>query len=467
MIYNESKERHKACRKTQGCENMIEEEKEVEISGEKVYHLPSFQIVKYKERYLAIATELATWVVLTNENQLAIFEMLQSGTPVGKIFKEYETHQEDIAYVLTQLEAKKIETAVAKSVFSNTKLHLHVTNQCNMRCPHCYMKSGSAYDDELSTNEIKLLCDHFYHTGGTDVFLTGGEPTVRPDFFELVEYISRLGMKVSIYSNGLFWNEERVKRLAAQNVDCIQISIDGYDEESNSLVRGRNAFERALNAVALFVKYHIFVKIAVTPPYELIRTHSEEYIRFSRQLLEKYGNEAIQIDYSYFLMPGRNLSAEVVAARKAEYYTLIDHVVTGIYGDTSEDSFVSNVSEGICDSCGYGGLNVMANGDFYFCDRIPDVAKIGNIRDMPFEDIHALMQVAQQAGKIDNFKPCNTCALKYICGGGCRAEHFRHFTKLYDITHVNFDCIEPRTCSQENKDKFYELMLKTNERFFC
>ncbi|EFB74532.1 radical SAM/SPASM domain-containing protein [Subdoligranulum variabile] len=445
----------------------MEEEKEVEISEDKVYNLPPFQIVKYKDQYLAIATELAIWVVLTNENQLTIFKMLQKGTTVGKILNEYETDQEDIAYVLTQIEAKKIESAITKSAFSNTKLHLHVTNQCNMRCPHCYMKSGNAYNDELSTDEIKSLCDQFYHAGGTDVFLTGGEPTVRPDFFELVEYISRLGMKVSIYSNGLFWNEERVRRLASQNVDCIQISIDGYDEESNSLVRGKNAFERALNAVALFVKYRIFVKIAVTPPYEVICAHSAEYIRFSRKLLEKYGKEAIQIDYSYFLMPGRNLSAEVVAERKTEYYALVDQVVTGIYGDTAEDSFVSNVSEGICDSCGYGGLNVMANGDFYFCDRIPDVAKIGNIRDMPFEEIHALMQAAQQAGKIDNFKPCNTCALKYICGGGCRAEHFRQFTKLHDISNINFDHIEPRTCSQENKEKFYELMLKTNERFFC
>lgn len=443
------------------------EEKEVEISEEKVYHLPAFQIVKYKEKYLAIATELAAWVVLANEDQLAIFNILQSGVPVGKILKEYEACQEDIAYVLTQIEAKKIETTIAKSVFSNTKLHLHVTNQCNMKCPHCYMKSGNAYADELSTEEIKSLCEQFYHAGGTDVFLTGGEPTVRPDFFELVEYISRLGMKVSIYSNGLFWDEERVKRLASQNVDCVQISIDGYDEESNSLVRGKNAFEHALNAVAWFVKHHIFVKIAVTPPYEAICSHQAEYIRFSRQLLEKYGKEAIQIDYSYFLMPGRNLSAEAVAARKAEYYALVDQVVTGIYGDTSEDSFVSNVSEGICDSCGYGGLNVMANGDFYFCDRIPDVAQIGNIRDMPFEEIHALMQAAQRAGKIDNFKPCNTCALKYICGGGCRAENFRQFTKLHDIAHINFDRIEPRTCSQENKEKFYELMLKTNERFFC
>lgn len=445
----------------------MEEEKELELSVDKVYHLPVFQIVKYKGCYLAIATELAKWIVLENEKQLEILNALQNEAMIDEILKKYGDFQDDIINVLTQIEAKQIETSKVKSIFSNTKLHLHVTNQCNMRCPHCYMESGVAYDDELSTDEIKTLCDNFYHAGGTDVFLTGGEPTVRSDFFELVEYISGLGMKISIFSNGLFWNEEKVKHLASQNIEGVQISIDGYDEESNSRVRGNGAFDRALNAVDLFVKHHIYVKIAVTAPYELIREHQKEYIAFSRSLLKKYGNNAIEINYSYFFMPGRTLSASKVKAIKSEYFMLVDQVVTAIYGDISEDSFVFNIMDSIHDSCGYGGLNVMANGDFYFCDRNPDVSKIGNIRNMPFEEIFKLMKIAEDAGKIDNFKPCNSCELKYICGGGCRAEHFRQFTQIDDVTSVDFNLIEPRTCSRADKEKFYGLMLKTNERFFC
>lgn len=445
----------------------VEDEKELELSVDKVYCLPAFQIVKYQRYYLAIVPEQAKWIVLGNKEQLEILDMLQKKAAIIDVLEKYKDFQDDVIDVLTQIEAKRLEDAQAKSIFLNTRLHLHVTNQCNMRCPHCYMESGAAYSDELSTDEIKELCRRFSHIGGTDVSLTGGEPTVRSDFFELVEYISGLGMKVSIFSNGLIWDEERVKRLAAQNIEGVQISIDGYDEASNSEIRGKGAFDRALNAVHLFVKHHIYVKIAVTAPYERICKHQAEYIAFAKGLLEKCGNDAIEFNFSYFFMPGRELSASRVEAIKREYYTLVDQVVAAIYGDVSEDSFVSNVMNCVRDSCGYGGLNVMANGDFYFCDRIPDVSKIGNIRNMPFEKVFRLMKIAENAGKIDNFKPCGACELKYICGGGCRAEHFKQFTQIKDVTDIDFVRIAPRVCDRAEKEKFYELMLKTNERFYC
>lgn len=260
----------------------MEEEKELEVSVDKVYCLPALQIVKYRNRYLAIAPEQAKWIVLENEEQLEILNMLQKKAALNDVLQKYPALQGDVINVLTQIEAKRLEATQVKSIFSNTRLHLHVTNQCNMRCPHCYMESGTSYADELSTDEIKELCDHFFRAGGTHVSLTGGEPTVRPDFFELVEYISGLGMKVSIFSNGSIWDEEKVNRLAAQNIEGVQISIDGYDEDSNSKVRGKGAFARALNAVDLFVKHRIYVKIAVTAPYEIIREHPEKYVAFSR-----------------------------------------------------------------------------------------------------------------------------------------------------------------------------------------
>ena len=50
---------------------------------------------------------------------------------------------------------------------------------------------------------------------------------------------------------------------------------------------------------------------------------------------------------------------------------------------------------------------------------------------------------------------------------GVEAEHFRDFTQLSDVTNVNFDHIQPRVCDMKHKEKFYKLMINTNERFFC
>lgn len=441
-------------------------EKERELDLDKVYVLPAFEYIEYNGYCLAIAPDIAKWIVLENNEQYEMLKMLIQGNEIQTVLERFVDNQDDVIAVLTQIEAKQIESTETKSVFSNTRLHLHLTNRCNLRCPHCYMKSGTAYNDELTTDEIKTLCDNFKECGGTDVSITGGEPTVRSDFLEITKYIDSIGMKLSVFTNGTSWNEDMADCLSKLNVEGVQISIDGYDEESNSFIRGKGAFERALNTIDLLIKHHIYVKVAVTAPYKVLKEHQADYVDFSKGLIDKYGNDAIEINYSYFFMQGRELSPKRISEIKDEYYNLVDEVVTSVYGDFEEDSFVANLTDCIQDSCGYGGLNVMANGDFYFCDRIPDVKKSGNIRNMSFNRIFNLMKSAEEAGRITNFKPCGTCELRYICGGGCRAEHFRDFTQIEDVTHIDFDSIPPRKCDQKHKEKFYRLMINANERFY-
>lgn len=439
--------------------------KEKELSLEKIYALQDYKIVFRSDVALAIWADIAKWIVLYNEAQIEILESLKDGNSIKNIMESQNYSEGDVIWVLTQLEAKCIESTKVKSIFDNKKLHLHLTNKCNMRCPHCYMESGRAYENELTTEQIKQLCQDFATYGGTDVSLTGGEPTVRADFFEIVEFISMLGMKISVFTNGVLWTEEMVQRLSRFSLDGVQISIDGYDETTNAQIRGKGAFEKALVAVDLFVKNKIKVKIAITAPYETAKHGKEKYVAFSKKLIEKYGQEAIEINYSYFFMAGRNLSSEQIEAQKQEYYDIIDSIVRDIYGDLGENTFVDNlIDNAIFDSCGYGGLNVMANGDFYFCDRIPDVSNAGNVAKIPFSEVFRLMKIAEEKGKIDNFKPCGTCELKYICGGGCRAEYFKDFTKIQNIEEIDFSKISPRICTE--KERIYDLMLRTNERFF-
>lgn len=441
-------------------------EKEVEISVEKIYELPEFKLIEYKNMFIAVAPSIAKWIVLENNQQLEIFNMLVQKNTISMVLEKFDDCQADALNVLTQIEAKNIENTNVKSIFSNNRLHFHITNQCNMCCPHCYMKSGKRFDDELSTEEIKQLCDMFRNNGGEYVSLTGGEPTTRNDFRDIVNYIDTLGMKVSIYTNGLAWDEDLVEFVSKHNLEGVQISLDGYDEVSNAAIRGKGVFNKVLKTIDTFIKNGVSVKIAVTAPYEIIKEHKEDYVRFSKELIEKYGDD-IDINYSYFFMPGRELSAKRIKEIKDEYFKIVEYVVECIYGDTSEDSFVDNLLDDcIYDSCGYGSLNVMANGDFYFCDRVTDVGKIGNIREMSYEEIYNLMKIAEEAGKIDNFRPCCDCELKYICGGGCRAEFFKEFAQIENITETNFKNVSPRNCTKENKEKIYDLMIKTNERFY-
>lgn len=108
----------------------------------------------------------------------------------------------------------------------------------------------------------------------------------------------------------------------------------------------------------------------------------------------------------------------------------------------------------------------MSNGDVYFCDRIPDASKIVNIREIEYDVLFELIKKACNKGLIDNFRPCNKCELKYICGGGCRAEYFREFTLCKDIDSIDFSKINPRKCDSKHKDFIYNLMIKTNKYFY-
>ena len=143
----------------------MDEEKELELSLDKVYSLPQFEYVEYNGYCLAIAPEVAKWIVLENEEQLNILKMLINGYDIQTIMDDFKDNQDDVIVVLTQIEAKQFESDENKSVFSNTRLHLHLTNKCNLHCPHCYMESGSAYSDELSTDEIKRICKEFQKHG--------------------------------------------------------------------------------------------------------------------------------------------------------------------------------------------------------------------------------------------------------------------------------------------------------------
>ena len=85
---------------------------------------------------------------------------------------------------------------------------------------------------------------------------------------------------------------------------------------------------------------------------------------------------------------------------------------------------------------------------------------------MPFSRIFEIMKIAEEAGKITHFMPCKECELKYICGGGCRAEYFKSFTQSSDVTNIDFDNIPHRICDKKHKEKFYRLMINTNKMFF-
>src|SRR5688572_7599328 len=125
-----------------------------------------------------------------------------------------------------------------------------LTYACNLACVHCLSSSGRRDPRELSTDECKALIDEFERMQVFYVNIGGGEPTVRPDFWELLDHAVEHHVGVKFSTNGFRITPERAEQLAATDYVDANIPLDGAPAEFNDPVRARGTYDAALRAMA-------------------------------------------------------------------------------------------------------------------------------------------------------------------------------------------------------------------------
>src|ERR1700761_1272359 len=121
---------------------------------------------------------------------------------------------------------------------------------CNLACVHCLASPGRRDPRELSTGEAKAVIDTLERMQVFYVNIGGGEPTVRPDFWELVDYATEHHVGVKFSTNGVRLDAAAAARLAASDYVDVQISLDGATREVNDAVRGPGSFDTAVRAMS-------------------------------------------------------------------------------------------------------------------------------------------------------------------------------------------------------------------------
>src|ERR1700742_1394703 len=124
-----------------------------------------------------------------------------------------------------------------------------LTYACNLSCVHCLSSSGRRDPRELSTDECKAVIDTLERMQVFYVNIGGGQPTVRSDFWELVDYASEHHVGVKFSTNGIKITPEIAQRLAASDYVDVQISLDGATAEINNAVRGVGSYATAIRAM--------------------------------------------------------------------------------------------------------------------------------------------------------------------------------------------------------------------------
>ena len=141
-----------------------------------------------------------------------------------------------------------------------------ITRNCNLSCVHCRASATMGpYEGELDTTACLNLLDQIHVVGDPIIILTGGEPLLRPDIFEIARYGSDKGLRMVMAPNGTLITEDKARQMADAGIKRISISLDGATREIHDRFRGVDgAFDGALQGIALAKKAGVEFQINTT-----------------------------------------------------------------------------------------------------------------------------------------------------------------------------------------------------------
>jgi mycofactocin radical SAM maturase len=305
-----------------------------------------------------------------------------------------------------------------------------LTYACNLACIHCLSSSGRRDPRELSTDECKRVIDELQRMQVFYVNVGGGEPTVRSDFWELVEYATAHDVGVKFSTNGSRITPEAATRLAESDYVDVQISLDGATRDVNDAVRGAGSYNTAMLAIerlaaAGFAGFKLSVVVT--------RQNAGQLDAF-KAIADRYG---AQLRLTRLRPSGRGVDVwdelHPAADQQRELYNWLvahgENVLTG-------DSFFHLAPYGRplpgLNLCGAGRVVCLIDpvGDVYACPfAIHEEFLAGNVRnDGGFtaiwreSELFLVLRTPQTGGT------CSSCAHFDSCRGGCMAAKF--FTGL-------------------------------------
>jgi uncharacterized radical SAM superfamily Fe-S cluster-containing enzyme len=168
-------------------------------------NLPTeISISKVKDKYLVVAPKKGTYIVLDNI-QLQFLNYLKEGHTLGKLLKSQHYNTEfypELQDLLVQFEFRKFYESYQPNLKEELSAHIYLTNECNLRCIHCYRYSGNKEREEFNINDWKGILLKLREHEIKEISLSGGEPFIFDGIYELIDYAVDIGMDVIAISNG-------------------------------------------------------------------------------------------------------------------------------------------------------------------------------------------------------------------------------------------------------------------------
>jgi heme b synthase len=323
-----------------------------------------------------------------------------------------------------------------------------ITGRCNLRCVHCRASANLEPDpEELTTEEIQATLDNIATFAHPILILTGGEPLLREDVFEIASHATERGLRVVLGTNGTLLTPQIARRLLASGVKRVAISIDcAYSEEHDGFRGVPGAFEEAMRGIEACKEVGL--------PFQINTTVTRRNLRDLPRISEMAVDLGAVAHHIFLLVPtGRGKVIEEEEIPPEEYegvlnwmYDVQKAALEGKGGGikmkaTCAPHYVRVIQErsreeGIDVTRGREGLDAMSSGclggtGFCFISRKGEVhpcgylpVEAGNLRERSFREIWESSPLFQDLRDRRKLKgKCGHCEYKVTCGG-CRARAY-------------------------------------------
>jgi mycofactocin radical SAM maturase len=305
-----------------------------------------------------------------------------------------------------------------------------LTYACNLSCVHCLSSSGRRDPRELTTAQAMAVIDTLERMQVFYVNIGGGEPTVRPDFWQLVEYATAHHVGVKFSTNGVKIDAAAARMLAASDYVDVQISLDGATAEVNDAVRGPGSHATAMAAMRNLADAGAAgFKLSVV----MTRQNISQLDEF-KAIADRFG---AQLRITRLRPSGRGADVwqelHPLPSQQRELYDwLVGHGEDVLTGDSFFHlSAYGSALPGL-NLCGAGRVVCLIDpvGDVYACPfAIHSSFLAGNVRDGGgFEAVWRSSPLFRKLREPGDGGACRSCGHYDSCRGGCMAAKF--FTGL-------------------------------------
>jgi len=329
-------------------------------------------------------------------------------------------------------------------------LFWEITAACNLRCRHCRRldEVEKPLPGELTTKQGKQFLRDLSRIARPILVLSGGEPTMRQDLFELADEANRLGMPVALATNGTSIDSSMARRLANSPIQRVSISFDGVDSKTHDTFRGQEgAFRQALRGWKHLQKAGISLQVNTT-----LSRHNLDQLFELYLLARRLKADAIHFFVVIPVGCGLGMQAEqFLSAQEIEkalqwiyHQSKIDKIAVkptcapqyfrillqkrenkkdpgsflgGVGNGKKEPGSFSRWTKGCLAGTGIGFVS--SQGDVFPCGYLP--TKVGNVKETPFNQIweeSPLLKQLRDPALLEG--KCGLCRYKTLCGG-CRA----------------------------------------------